>query len=189
MRSPALLSLIVLLLAGCEREDRRMKEESHRHQLAMGSAVNPELAPGTVARPPGELKFSRENPYQGNAYMTSQGQQLYLNMNCVGCHANGGGGMGPPLMDDEWLYGSDPESVYRSIVEGRPNGMPSYRGKVTVQQVWSLVSYVRSMSGQLRKDVSPGRTDSMSVKKPEQMHPEEHPTRQQPGAEKNEEKK
>jgi cytochrome c oxidase cbb3-type subunit III len=92
-------------------------------------------------------------------------------------------------MDDEWLYGSDPENVYRSIVEGRPNGMPSYRGKVTVQQAWSLVSYVRSMSGQLRKDVSPSRTDSMNVKQPEQMHPEEHPMKQQPGAEKNEEKK
>jgi cytochrome c oxidase cbb3-type subunit III len=176
-------------LAGCEREDRRMRELNHRHELAMGNVENPSVAPGADARPPGELKYSSENPYEGNAYMVSQGQQLYVNMNCVGCHANGGGGMGPPLMDDEWIYGPEPPQIYQSIIQGRPNGMPSYRGKLTIQQTWALVSYVRSMSGQLRKDVSPSRSDHMNVKVPEQSHPEEHPTRQQPGANKNEEKK
>ena len=65
--------------------------------------------------------------------------------------------MGPPLMDDEWIYGSEPQNIYATIVEGRPNGMPSFRGKIPDQQVWELVAYVRSMSGLLRQDVAPPR--------------------------------
>jgi len=55
-----------------------------------------------------------------------------------------------------------------SIVEGRPNGMPGYGGRLTVQQVWQLVSYVQSMSGQLRKDVRPGRSDNLYLGQSEQ---------------------
>src|ERR1044071_3848683 len=43
-----------------------------------------------------------------NAYAIAEGKRLYTQLNCVGCHANGGGGMGPPLMDDKWIYGSAP---------------------------------------------------------------------------------
>ena len=29
-------------------------------------------------------------------------------------------------MDAEWIYGSHPEQIYSDIVQGRPNGMPSF---------------------------------------------------------------
>ena len=64
----------------------------------------------------------------------AEGQRLYRWYNCAGCHANGGGGMGPPLMDDKWIYGSEPENIVATILEGRPNGMPSFRGKVPDDQ-------------------------------------------------------
>src|SRR5205085_7550008 len=54
-----------------------------------------------------------------NAYDLSEGKRLFAAYNCTGCHANGGGGMGPPLIDRAWLYGSGPRDVYASIVEGR----------------------------------------------------------------------
>jgi cytochrome c oxidase cbb3-type subunit 3 len=60
-------------------------------------------------------------------------------------------------------------------VEGRPNGMPAFEGKLTDQQVWQLVAYVRSLSGQLRKDVEPGRSDSMSARTAPQATPPERP--------------
>jgi cytochrome c oxidase cbb3-type subunit 3 len=72
--------------------------------------------------------------------------------------------MGPPLMDARWIYGARPEQIFATIVEGRPNGMPSFRGKVPDYQVWQLAAYVRSMSGQVSKDVAPGRDDDMSGK-------------------------
>ena len=56
---------------------------------------------------------------------------LFTSYNCVGCHGSGGGGgMGPPLKDHKWIYGADPANIFATIVEGRPNGMPSCRNKI-----------------------------------------------------------
>jgi len=72
--------------------------------------------------------------------------------------------MGPALMDDKWLYGSRPQDIFTTIVEGRPNGMPSFRDRIPEQQVWQLVAYVRSLSSLTPKGARPGRNDHMSVK-------------------------
>jgi cytochrome c oxidase cbb3-type subunit III len=93
----------------------------------------------------------------------------------VGCHAHGGGAIGPALMDSVWIYGSHPDQIYSDIVQGRPNGMPSFSGKIPEYQVWELVAYVRSMSGQLPSDVAPSRSDEMAVAKAEQARKKEHP--------------
>jgi cytochrome c oxidase cbb3-type subunit 3 len=86
--------------------------------------------------------------------------------------------MGPPLMDEQWIYGSDPENIYATIVEGRPNGMPSFRGKIPEYQVWQLVSYVQSLSGNVPKDAASGREDHLHAKKQEQGTPDLKPERQ-----------
>jgi cytochrome c oxidase cbb3-type subunit 3 len=103
-------------------------------------------------------------PYVGNAWAMGEGQRLYSQMNCVGCHSHGGGGMGPPLMDGKWLYGADDASVFTTIVGGRPNGMPAYRGRLSDDQVWQLVSYVKSLSGRASKLAAGARDDHMSVR-------------------------
>ena len=55
--------------------------------------------------------------------------------------------MGPPLMDSRWVYGSEPENIFATIMQGRPNGMPAFRGRIPQQQVWQIVAYVRSIAG------------------------------------------
>jgi cytochrome c oxidase cbb3-type subunit 3 len=107
------------------------------------------------------------NEYEESAYAVAEGQRLYRWYNCNGCHANGGGGSGPALMDDQWIYGSAPANIVATILEGRPNGMPAFGGKIPDQQAMQIAAYVRSMSGLLPKDVAPGRTDHLSAKKPE----------------------
>lgn len=87
------------------------------------------------------------NPFEGNAQALADGERLYHWYNCSGCHFNGGGGMGPPLMDDEWIYGSEPQNVLDTILEGRPEGMPSYGGLIPQEQAWQIVAYVRSLGG------------------------------------------
>jgi cytochrome c oxidase cbb3-type subunit 3 len=94
-------------------------------------------------------------------------------MNCVGCHSHGGGGMGPALKDDEWRYGGRIDQIAASIAEGRPNGMPSWRGKLTDDQIWKLAAYVRSLSGQPSKDAVSSRGDAMSGPTPETLTPRE----------------
>ena len=45
--------------------------------------------------------------------------------------------------------------------------MPAFGGRVPEQQVWQLVAYVQSMSGNVPKDAAPARNDDMSTVKPE----------------------
>ena len=110
-----------------------------------------------------------------NAFAVNQGKRLYRWYNCSGCHSNGGGGMGVPLMDAEWRYGHEPRAIYASIVEGRPNGMPAFGGRIPDEQVWQIVAYVRSLSGQVQKDVAPSRSDTISGAPPENTRPEAKP--------------
>lgn len=160
----ALLAAVVL--AACEREHRRFREPPASLPEGVAVAVT-ELQPGGA--PP--LRAG-PNPYEDNAWATAEGKRLFAQFNCVGCHAHGGGSIGPPLMDAEWIYGGEPANVYATIVAGRPNGMPAFRGRLTAQQVWQLVAYVRSMSGLAPKDVAPGRDDDLYPKAPELTAPE-----------------
>lgn len=155
------------LAAACDREDRRFRELPGA-TASVTVVRETSLQPGTTLLPAISDSGARVNPatydgnaYQENAYAVSQGQKLYVWYNCVGCHANGGGGMGPPFMDEEWRYGSAPVDVYRSIMEGRPNGMPSWAGRIPEQQVWQLVAYVRSFAALTPATVRAGRSDHM----------------------------
>jgi cytochrome c oxidase cbb3-type subunit 3 len=171
-RTFPILVAAALVLSSCEREERRLRELP-----AAASRKNTErlttLVPG-----PYTTDIHVKSPYEYNAYAISEGKRLYTWYNCVGCHANGGGGMGPPLMDERWIYGSDPENIFATIVEGRPNGMPSFRGKMPEYQVWQLVAYVQSLSGNVPKDAAGGRQDNMQVRTQEQALPDLEPERE-----------
>jgi cytochrome c oxidase cbb3-type subunit 3 len=150
------LGVTVAALAACDREQRRFRESP------------PSAAPATLVRvsalQPGPAYDSTHlsNVYQENAYAVSEGKRLFAWYNCAGCHAtNGGGGMGPPLRDAEWTYGSAPEQVYQTIVSGRPNGMPSFGTRIPTPQVWMLVAYVRSLSALTPAYTRSARTDHM----------------------------
>ena len=176
MKSVMLIAVAAGLLAtsACKREQRVFDPGSAGSQVANGVAVNEVHAGG------GSVSPSDHGPYEDSAYAVGEGKRLFSSFNCVGCHNHGGGGIGPALMDSEWIYGSHPEQIYSSIVQGRPNGMPSFAGKIPDYQVWELVAYVRSLSGQLPSDVAPGRSDEIQVKKAEQAKKKEHPPDETP---------
>ena len=154
-------------LAGCKREERRFSEPATASQTPNSISMS-QLQAGTATQ-------AAHAPYEGNAFAVSEGKRLFEWFNCSGCHADGGGAIGPPLMDEQWIYGSDPANIFATIVEGRPNGMPSFRGRIPTQQVWQLTAYVRSLSGQLHKDVAPGRSDHMKLSPSPQSTQEEQP--------------
>jgi cytochrome c oxidase cbb3-type subunit III len=153
--------VVMLATLACEREARRFDDRPAAP--AAGSTVR--LSP--IEAGPSTKQVTVAGPYDDNAYDAAQGKRLFTDFNCTGCHGNGGGASGPALMDDMWIYGSEPENIFASIVQGRPNGMPSFQ-RLQSQQVWQLVAYVRSLSGLLRKDVAPGRDDHMQRKAQEQ---------------------
>jgi cytochrome c oxidase cbb3-type subunit III len=154
--------VVALALAGCYREQRPVKAP------AAASGESSHSVPAQAGLPV-------HDRYEENAYAVSQGKALFRAYNCNGCHAAGGGNMGPPLMDDKWRYGSDPANIFETIANGRPNGMPAFGKHVPEDQIWMLVAYVRSMSGQLRSDVAPTRADGLQAAKPESRRKRETP--------------
>jgi cytochrome c oxidase cbb3-type subunit III len=159
-RSVVVVFAVLLNASACQRERRSMRDIPPG---ATGSSAvqTSEIAAGTKSADP------TVGTYQENRFAVSQGQTYYEQFNCAGCHsAGGGGGMGPPLNDDEWIYGSDPENIFDTVTKGRPNGMPSFRGKIGNAHLWQLVAYVRSMSGLTPPDTWPSRSDHMQETRP-----------------------
>ena len=167
LMSAATLTLVV---AGCKDEKREFREMPPAGS-PIGAVRESELQPG-----PTIVAESTKSPYGNNAYALAEGKRLYNQMNCSGCHFQGGGGIGPPLMDDEWIYGSDPSQIFTTIVEGRPNGMPSWKGKLSNQEVWQLVAYVRLLSGLEGTSVSSAREDHMYLSPDLQLRSPQKPT-------------
>lgn len=162
-KARAVWGLVALgLFAACDREERRFREIPPGATALPAVTQNDANQPGPFIRDP-EIR----NTYEENAWAISEGNWLYTQWNCAGCHSpRGGGGMGPPLMDSLWIYGSEPENLFQTIVEGRPNGMPAFRGRIGNADVWKLVAYVRSLAALTPMDTRSGRTDDIHATTP-----------------------
>ena len=163
------LIICALVEPACTREKRSF-EPPPPAKIETQAVTMSDIRPGETTP-----TFAPTPAIEQQAYPVSEGKRLFTSYNCSGCHFNGGGGIGPPLMDEKWIYGSEPSNIYTTIVEGRPNGMPSFRQKIPDNQVWELTAYVRSLSGQLTKTVSPGRADDMNAHKSEQATQKKNP--------------
>jgi cytochrome c oxidase cbb3-type subunit 3 len=119
----------------------------------MNVAVS-QLFPGGGSPPP-EDPIAKQ--YQGNPSFINEGHRLFLWYNCVGCHSNGAGGMGPGFLDNDWRYGGRLDQIFASIYQGRPNGMPSWGRKIPNGQIWELAAFVKSLSAPAAAN-GPGET-------------------------------
>jgi cytochrome c oxidase cbb3-type subunit III len=130
------------ILSGCHRATSQAAENPGLadRQAVIDSALDPGVRHSLSTVDP------RAAAYYNNADAVNTGKRLFSQYNCSGCHSSGGGGMGPDLMDDEWIYGSRLEQIHQTLVEGRPNGMPAWAGKLPDEQLWQLAVYVRSLS-------------------------------------------
>jgi cytochrome c oxidase cbb3-type subunit III len=168
IRAVLAIILAALLLAACEREERSFRSEPPVEETQEKIALT-DLSPGDA--PAVRQTSGTGKDYESNAAHVSNGKTLFQQFNCSGCHGNGGGGSGPALMDDAWIYGSDIENIVATIREGRPNGMPSFRGKIADEQIWELAAYVRALGGFLPTDVATSRSDTMQAHESENRLP------------------
>ena len=69
---------------------------------------------------------------------------------CIACHGPTGAGNqalgAPSLIDDNWLYGSSPREIRKSIVEGRMGAMPAQGDLLGADRARILAAYVYSLS-------------------------------------------
>lgn len=88
------------------------------------------------------------NPYENNMAAIKEGNDRFVDMNCAACHGYDlKGGMGPDLTDTYWRYGGSPADIYKSIFEGRPQGMPAWGRALPPAEIWKIVSYIESKGG------------------------------------------
>ena len=156
IRQLVLALSLAVVTNGCTR-DSRAEEPSHVRQAPASTTAQASgdlagrfvshaehIQPGMV-KPFAGLKLV--NPHEGEATAVATGAKLYLSYNCIDCHgADGGGAMGPSLADGRWHFGGAPSEVFESIYQGRPEGMPAWGSLIADDQIWMLVSYVRSLS-------------------------------------------
>jgi cytochrome c oxidase cbb3-type subunit III len=163
--------LLLLLLAACHRETREVDAEPPFSQSALATTTT--VIAGGAAPQHADPRIRR---FETSAWHVSEGERLYTEYNCVECHAHGGGGIGPALMDEEWIYGSTSPQIVATLIQGRPNGMPSYRRLLTESQMWQIAAYVRSIAAAVPKDVPPSRADTAANTEPLTLG-DEHPLR------------
>jgi cytochrome c(L) len=116
----------------------------------LGALLGLALLCSQVRMPTAEetAKPKRLNPYTGDPEAIKQGRTMYQQFGCSGCHGvGGGGGMGPALLDDEWNFGSDDETLFKLIKgEISQQTMPPVFGKeLQDDEIWKILAYVRSL--------------------------------------------
>ncbi|MCW8982315.1 MAG: c-type cytochrome [Altibacter sp.] len=70
--------------------------------------------------------------------------------NCVACHkSDGGGGIGPNLVDDYWILGGGIKNVFNTISEGgrAGKGMVAWKTDLKPAEMAQVASYVLSLHG------------------------------------------
>lgn len=77
---------------------------------------------------------------------TVQAGREIFTARCSPCHGdNAEGRVGPSLVDEEWIYGSEPKNILQSVREGRPKGMPAWKVELKGDEIQSVTAYVLSL--------------------------------------------
>jgi len=81
--------------------------------------------------------------------MAAKGKTYFATL-CAACHGVDGSGNqaigAPRLNDDIWLYGGAPETIRKTITEGRNGNMPAYKDPLSEDRRRLIAAYVLSLS-------------------------------------------
>jgi cytochrome c oxidase cbb3-type subunit 3 len=88
------------------------------------------------------VEFSEE------ASVLENGGKLYART-CAVCHApDGGGGIGPNLVDEYWLHGGSIQEIFKTIKYGVPDkGMISWQSQMSASDMSDVSSFLFSLKG------------------------------------------
>ena len=148
MRRVAGAVVLAFAVSACQSGDKNASDSA-------GADAKGLAAPG---QGPGEgdrinqyqgVQLAAMRDFSGDRQAAIAGRQAFLKYNCVGCHGGlAGGAMGPSLRDEEWKFGGTDEQILATLHQGRPAGMPSFKGVATEEELRSLIPYIRSLRTQ-----------------------------------------
>lgn len=78
-----------------------------------------------------------------------QNGKAIFDKNCASCHAaDGGGGVGPNLTDNQWIHGCGIQNVFKTIKNGVPTkGMIAWKDQLSAIQMQEVASYILTLQG------------------------------------------
>ena len=122
----------------------------------VGAAVL--TATGLQTHPPEPHRHAEgqaiENPVAATRDSVSTGRQRYVFM-CRECHGNSGlgdgdmahaGGEVPDFTDDAWLHGPSDGEMFLVIRDGVTADMQPYANRLSDEDIWHLVNYLKTLS-------------------------------------------
>ncbi len=91
------------------------------------------------------------NKHREDPAAVERGSKIFQDKGvCYDCHSRDATGISdygaPNLTDDDWLYGGDEQSIYRSIYDGRHGICPAWIGKLSFPTIRALAVYIHSHS-------------------------------------------
>ncbi len=95
-----------------------------------------------------------ENPLESTADSRRIGRQRYVFM-CRECHGNSGrgdgdmshaGGVPSDFTDDVWQHGESDGELFTVIKDGVTADMQSYANRLSDDDIWHVVNYLRSLA-------------------------------------------
>lgn len=88
-----------------------------------------------------------QNPFTGDAVAIEAGRSLWRKAGCYSCHGGvAEGGVGPSLIDDEWVYVPTDKTLFKTISEGRRGTvMASWSKDLNPEQIWKVIAYIRAL--------------------------------------------
>lgn len=107
------------------------------------------------AEPPGQPSAAAlENPVEATRASLATGRQRYVFL-CRQCHGNRGagdgdmahaGGIPSDFTDDVWDHGDSDGEIFTVIRDGVSADMQGYANRLSDEDIWHLVNYIRSLS-------------------------------------------
>ena len=94
-----------------------------------------------------------ENPFEATSASIATGRQRYVFM-CRDCHENAGrgdgdmahaGGVPSDFTDDVWQHGESDGEIFLIIKNGVSADIQPYTDRVSVDDIWHLVNYLRTL--------------------------------------------
>ncbi len=93
-----------------------------------------------------------KNPVPSSADSIAAGRRSYQRL-CARCHGpqakgdgSASGNVQPPdLTDDKWDYGGSDGEIFSSIHDGTSVDMEGYAERMSDEDIWNVVNYLRSL--------------------------------------------
>ena len=122
-----------------------LQSEEYQNEVA---AAEVQMAKFKAAQPAEEAFDLSTMEYIEDASIIAAGKKVY-DSQCASCHLPDGGGMiGPNLVDEFWLHGGGIQDIYNTIEVGVPEkGMISWKGVLSPEQMKDVAFYIMSIGG------------------------------------------